>query len=357
MEGIWDVNVADYPRMSGEEGDSARIMRAFEAAGPGGVVLFPRGEYAIDSTVDVPDGVSLLLHKSAKLRAVREMDFVLSCFGGQLDGSRKFREGEEDHNIFVKGGEIDGNGLASCAIMGGFRHFTIADMTFRNGKKTGLQLGDPDMDLNKAGGYEVIANNLYFACNLSGLAGNTGFLTYIGDSHFTDIVVVDYTVGICDRKWSNRFTRCHVWGGRVNKAGTEPGVRNPEMLENSIAFDLHGADSVLEDCYADTAMIGYNVCGDARIIASAFYNNWTFGMDNPVVFNHEWGELLVYGGRFSKNSPNSTLYRRGENAGLLHWNDNKIINFTEEELADLTAELAVSGKSALSDKDDTKLSN
>ena len=44
-----DVSVADFPRLAGETGDSARIMRAVESVGKGGVVWFPRGEYEIDA--------------------------------------------------------------------------------------------------------------------------------------------------------------------------------------------------------------------------------------------------------------------------------------------------------------------
>jgi hypothetical protein len=67
-----DVSVADFPRLAGEAGDSARIMRAVEAAGKGGVVWFPRGEYEIDAMLVVSNSASLLLHKSAHLKAVRE---------------------------------------------------------------------------------------------------------------------------------------------------------------------------------------------------------------------------------------------------------------------------------------------
>jgi hypothetical protein len=120
-----------------------------------------------------------------------------------------------------EGGDIDGMGLASCAHVMGLRHFTMADTTFRNGKDVGLQFGDPNLPRAIEGGYEIVANNLYFICDKPGLAGNVGLLTYIGDSHFTDIVVVDYTTGIRDMKWSNRYTRCHIWGGIVKKAGTD----------------------------------------------------------------------------------------------------------------------------------------
>ena len=334
--GPWDVNVGDFPRLDDERGDSARIRRAVEAAGAGGVVYFPRGEYEIDEMLVVDNSCSLLLHKSAHLLAVREMPFVLKYFGRMMEASGGNSTGIADHNLFIKGGDIDGRGLASCAHVMGVRHFTMADTTFRNGRTVGLQLGDPTLERAIEGGYEIIANNLYFICNVPGCAGNVGFLATIGDSHFTDMVVVDYTVGIRDLKWSNRYTRCHVWGGIVNKAGTN----TPEYLPDSIAFDIRGSDTFLDDCYADTAMTGFHVCSDARILNCAYFNNWRFLMDNPTVFLHEKGALLVSGGRFSKNSPNSTLYTSGPEAGQLLWRDNRVLGFADAEKQALTKKLA-----------------
>ena len=66
-----DASLAEFTRLPGETGDSARIMRAVEAAGKGGVVWFPRGEYEIDAMLVVSNSASLLLHKSAHLKAVR----------------------------------------------------------------------------------------------------------------------------------------------------------------------------------------------------------------------------------------------------------------------------------------------
>ena len=253
-----------------------------------------------------------------------------------LEAGNGDSSGVADHNLFIRGGDIDGAGLASCAHVMGVRHFTMADSTFRNGRGVGLQLGDPSLERAVEGGYEIVAGNLYFVCNLPGLAGNVGFLATIGDSHFTDMVVVDYTVGIRDVKWSNRYTRCHVWGGIVRNADTG----RPEYLPDSIAFDIRGTDTVLDDCYADTAMTGYWVHADARIFNCAYFNNWRFEMDNPTVFRHERGALLVTGGRFSKNSPNATLYAPGSEAGHLTWRDNRILAFAEAETKALADKLS-----------------
>ena len=67
--GPWDASVGDFPRRPGENGDSARIMRAVAAAGKGGVVWFPRGEYEIDEMLVVSNKTSLLLHKSSNTSA------------------------------------------------------------------------------------------------------------------------------------------------------------------------------------------------------------------------------------------------------------------------------------------------
>lgn len=44
---IFDVNLNDYPRLDGETGDSARILRAVNDC-ESGVLYFPKGIYEID---------------------------------------------------------------------------------------------------------------------------------------------------------------------------------------------------------------------------------------------------------------------------------------------------------------------
>ena len=330
--GPWDVDVSAFPRAAGDDGDSARILRAVAAAGPGGVVWFPRGTYAIDTRLVVSNQVSFLLHKSACLKAMRSMPFILTYFGRQMeDGGHA--GAEVDHNLFIRGGVFDGNGCAGGVQAMGLRHFSLADTTYRNCRGVGLQLGDPSLPNTVAGGYEIVANNLYFVCTRPGLAGNVGLLTYIGDSHFTDIVVVDHTVGICDRRWSNRFTRCHVWGGPV----CNPATNCPEYLPDSIAFDLRGYDAVLDNCYADTAMTGFNVQTMVRLVNCSSHNNWRFKMDDPTVIKHWKGRLIVTGGRFDKASPRATAYWRGPEAGELVWRDNTLECFAPEDTRILDA--------------------
>jgi len=264
MAGGWDVSLADFPRLNGEGDDSSRIQRMIDAT-PWGTVYLPKGEYCIAKPIVVTNACSIEMNKGAVLRAVAKMPFVLTVenFPAYV-AKRAENKPVLDYGLFVNGGCIDGNGLASCMSLVRFRHYTMRDMVFLNGRTFGLRVSE-----RCDSSYELIANNLYFKCTMVGLAGNIALCTTGGDSHYTDCVAVDYTVGFKSNGGSNRFTRCHVWGGIVKKAGTD----SPEYLPNSIAFDLHGSDAVLTDCYADTAMTGFNVCSATRIFNCGYFNN------------------------------------------------------------------------------------
>lgn len=299
---VFDVTLADFPKEANERDDSSRIQRAIEAA-DGGVLYIPKGEYEIASPIFVRNNTSLLMHSQARLTAVCEMEYILTY---ELKGNRL--------NAFACGGELDGRGMASGMFLTGCRHFTLKDMTFLNGKVYGLRTQRP--------GCEVIATNLYCSCNMSGLSGNTGISIDLGDSHFTDCIVVDYTVGMEISGGSCRLTRCHVWGGCV-PALEEGGV--PEMLIDSICFrvtNCDGNDCLLRDCYADTGAIGFQIEDNTRIIGGAYLNAKRFVLDNITVIDHKCGYLYVEDGFYRVCTDHGILYR-GKNQNVF-WGNNHV---------------------------------
>lgn len=255
--------------------------------------------------------------------AVKEMDYVLSY--GKKDKLR-FEEASAfakhdvlDMNRYVKGGTIDGNGLASCMSLDYYFHFTLDGVAFLNGKKFGLRVGE------YGHGCELMAYNLYFRCTMNGMRGNVAIRSDDGDSHYTDIVAVDYTVGFDMRGESgaNRLTRCHVWGGPV-PALEEGGER--EMLIDSVAFKLYSGENVLRDCYADTSKIGYDVYNWTRLLGCAYYNNTIFGLDGTTIIRHNSNDpLLVEQCYFRKNTEHSELFS-GTTEGLV-WGNNLMNGF------------------------------
>ena len=313
-----DRSMDEFPRAAGEVDDTARIQRAIDAT-PSGVLYMPRGLYLISSTIVVTNLCSLDLHKSAILRAVREMPYVLKV--NNSIGFRALPNGDDrlhDYNLFVKGGRIDGNGHAACMALDGFRHYTLRDTTFLNGKTCGLRVN------GEAGGYELIAFNLYFKCVIPGLAGNAAVWATGGDSHYTDCVAVDYTIGFrMGRGGSNRLTRCHVWGGPL--PATEPGGER-EMLKDSINFWIDGAgDTILRDCYADTGKTGFLVDGwDTHLDGCRYFNNYGFKLDDITVIDHRCGRLLVNACRFHKSNPKMRAYT---GIGTVEWRNMIYSNF------------------------------
>ena len=296
------VSSGSPARSRGEDDDSGRLQRAIDAT-PGGVVAIGAGIYELAAPLRICNGCSLLLHKAAILRAVREMDFLVTYDGARVVADDYHYEPGRmptDMNPFIVGGVFDGNGLASCICLNNYHHFTMRDLVCLNGRRYGLRVGETGH------GYELIAGNLYCRTTMSGLAGNVGISSTEGDSHYTDCIVVDYTVGMeMLGGGSNRLTRCHVWGGPVPPI--RPG-EPPEMLKDSICYRLKSADVLLRDCYADTGKTGYLVDTDARLCSCSYYNNWKFGLDDVTCIRHVGGRLLVSEGYFTQTSPKATLY-------------------------------------------------
>ena len=146
-----DRSVEDFPRAAGETDDAGRLQRAVDKTA-GGVLYVPSGTYEVATTLIVTNHCSLLMHKNAIVMAVKPMEFVLKVNNAPLNRAySKF-----DFGMFVTGGRIDGNGLASCMALDGFWHYTLRDTSFLNGKKFGLRVH------GEAGGCELIAENLYF---------------------------------------------------------------------------------------------------------------------------------------------------------------------------------------------------
>ena len=295
-----DRSLDEFTRLEGETDDTPRFERAIRAC-RGSVLAVPRGRYEISSTLYVDNGCSFDLNKSATLVAVKPMSYVMEIV------CRNDRRNPDDFNRFFRGGRIDAMGLASCVRVSGFPHFTMKDALFLNGKVCGLRVD---------GGYEMIANNLYFKCVIPGLAGNSAMYINGGDSHYTDCVVVDYTIGVNEvRGGANRFTRCHVWGGPLPPA--KPGEER-EMLKDSVNFRICGGGTILRDCYADTGKTGFEINGwETSLLGCAYFNNKGFGLDGITIIRQpKGGRMLVSECRFCKNMPHTKVY---EGNGSVEW--------------------------------------
>lgn len=262
--GYWDQNAGAFKALPGESDDAPRLQRAVDACA-NKVLFIPAGEYRLARTLVVTNFCSIQMHKNTRLIAARTMDFVV-----RVDNSPVFKARDLlDFGTFLKGGRIDGNGLASCLSIHGYIHFSLRDVQFHNGKLYGLRVkGEPG-----PGGAELNAFNLHFVNKVKGNAGNAAVRVSGCDDNFTDCWSMDYTIGFDIEGGANFFTRCHVWGGVV--PAPAPGEM-PEYLKDSIGFRIRPGSNLilLRDCYADTSSVGFLSEGsDVRILGCTYLYN------------------------------------------------------------------------------------
>lgn len=339
-----DVLLADYPRLPAETDDSARIQRAIDAC-ENGILCIPKGDYQIASPLVIRNRCSLDMHPAARLIATQPMDFVVEYASDKnyhaLTLFNPDRTVYDNLGLFIRGGDIDGNGLASCLSITNAHHFTLTGTALHNGRKYGLCVG------GERGGhiYELICNNVYCKSTIKGLSGNIGIYSDKHDAHFNDCIVVDYTIGMQIWGSANRVTRCHLWSGTIPpvdtsiedwsalyaerksrlQSGTYGDVEReeyenavPEMLINSISFDMRGSCNVLDGCYADTAETGYFIHGDTRMVNCDFFNNKLMGLKQSTAIRHVGGQLVVLSCAFRGPTGTEKLYEgNGENVSWI----------------------------------------
>ena len=230
--GVSDHSITEFPRLAGETDDAPRFQRAVDACYGGGLLTVPGGNYTLARTVFVTNLCSIEMSPGARIKAIAEMDWMFKI-NQMWQYSPKTAPKDVDpqiYNLTFRGGTLDADGKASCLAIDNYRHFTLENATFLNGRVYGVGIEMEGL------GYEMTARNLYFKTLIPGLAGNTALYTKGGDSQYTDIIVVDYTVGIrVLYGGANRFTRCHIWGGPIKPP--RPGEL-PEMLKNSVCVNV-----------------------------------------------------------------------------------------------------------------------
>lgn len=254
------------------------LLSAVSTAEYGQTIKIGDGTYEVDATVRIPYGVSVKMEQYTKIVASETFtdDYVLEYYGDgnfEYNTTNPITGGEDDlMGLLFSGGIIDAQGRAGCFNMGKGMHITIENMTFLNPKTVGLNVG------GKGFCYETIVKNCYCRTFVTGCEGNIGFGINAMDNHFIDCITQDMTTAFKDNQGSNRFTRCHIWGGRLGYPNSHP------MLDNSIGFDLSG-NNTLTDCYADSSAIGMRINGANNVLIGCnWFNNYSkYGLNNIIL--------------------------------------------------------------------------
>lgn len=234
----YGLNILDWGVERGE--DKLQQREAIQAAclaNPEKEFYFPPGDYRLDTELVVTQGNSFLLHRDARIFAGSIMPTLITY---AYTGTGY----QEDKGFY--GGWLDGALKANKLLtLQKIIHFTLAHTIFSDGINRGLQ--------TVAGlGAELIAYDLrFFNTGKTNAVDNIAIESNMGDSHFRDIVMRSWTVGVKDTA-GNRWDRIHPWIGPDEGANNQMTTRYPI----SIAFDLTGP-SDLQGCMADTYRTAY----------------------------------------------------------------------------------------------------
>lgn len=318
-----DHSLSEFPRRSGETDDTPRFQRAVDACYGGGRLSVPAGDYAFASTLYVTNLCIVQMSPTAIVRAVKPMKWMV-----EIDCSWEYNRKSAPKDVYSRnfnlgwsGGILDGCGLASCLALDNYAHFTLENATFNNGRVYGVGVE------TRGRGYELIARNIYFHTSLPGLEGNMGLWAYAGDSHFIDIISVNYTTGIhLAGRGSNRMSRCHVWG-----TSTTPIVKGvvPDVLKESVCFRIDATDVVMRDCYADTGTIGFWMTGWEERMECCTYAGLKL-LSDAIVIRQNRGSIWANGFYPRKIAPSSVLYATGSDDARIRWGDDCLLGHWNE---------------------------
>ncbi|MCQ2737372.1 MAG: glycoside hydrolase family 55 protein [archaeon] len=147
---------------------------------------------------------------------------------------------------------IDMNSVANVGIniING-RKKEIKNITINNLTKVGLKYSN---------GYEVNVHNCHINGNINS-QDSIGLELNHGDSHFSDIILIDCNIAVKTGSYLNYLTRIHAW------------ILNYQNLPNSKFVDIYGKCILfLNQCYSDTYK--YTI----------YQEEITSGNDNPQIF-------------------------------------------------------------------------
>ncbi len=316
--GATDHSVTEFPRLAGETDDAPRFQRAVDACRGGGLLSVPSGEYTFARTLYITNLCSVRLSPAAVITAVKPMKWMV-----EIDCSWEYNSKKAPGDVYTRnfnltwsGGILDGRGLASCLALDNYAHFLLEKATFNNGRIYGVGIE------TRGRGYELIARDLYFLTSMPGLEGNTGLYAYCGDSHFIDIVSVNYTIGIhLAGRGSDRMSRCHIWG-----TSTRPIVKGkvPETLKESVCFKIDATDVVMRDCYADTGNIGFWMNGWEERMECCTYAGLRLLKDS-IVIRQNRGSIWANGFYARKTTPIARLYTSVDPGSRIRWCDDCLL--------------------------------
>lgn len=223
-------NIVDYGVARNSGSDQTPAIRAALDAYPRETFYFPPGNYRLNTPLVIEKENSLILD-DAVLFAGQTMDTMVTYIHN--NGTHLYTEDKR-----IIGGLFDGQNKAKTLLsLNKLMRFSLRGSTFRDGINRGIVTGNV--------GAEIFANDLRFYNTLAtNFADNVAIESRMGDCHYTDVVIRDWTVGV--DTYGSKWTRVHPWIGPDYQAAPHATYRYPL----SRAFIAYGG-ATFTDCFSD----------------------------------------------------------------------------------------------------------
>lgn len=237
------------------------------------VIVFPAGNYGISEPLDVNFDIKII-GENAFIIPLKDMTHFMGINTTEKTNS----------------GYIFGLGFSAgdtFSVTTGIKISYVANFRLH-----GLKIFNTTVGIDYIKGYELLVDSCLIRTSIPS-EDSIGMDIKTSDSHFSNIIIINYHVGIYDEYGGNFYDKIHAW------------IANTAIVKNSIYFRANGS-AYISQCFNDTYETAIYINGKQNVIVSEFRNFYNSNYinsdiidDTPVLFHISDGQenqnLVCYG--------------------------------------------------------------
>lgn len=237
------------------------------------VIVFPAGNYGISEPLDVNFDIKII-GENAFIIPLKDMTHFIGINTTEKTNS----------------GYIFGLGFSAgdtFSVTTGIKISYVANFRLH-----GLKIFNTTVGIDYIKGYELLVDSCLIRTSIPS-EDSIGMDIKTSDSHFSNIIIINYHVGIYDEYGGNFYDKIHAW------------IANTAIVKNSIYFRANGS-AYISQCFNDTYETAIYINGKQNVVVSEFRNFYNGNYinsdiidDTPVLFHISDGQenqnLVCYG--------------------------------------------------------------
>lgn len=237
------------------------------------VIVFPAGNYGISEPLDVNFDIKII-GENAFIIPLKDMTHFMGINTTEKTNS----------------GYIFGLGFSAgdtFSVTTGIKISYVANFRLH-----GLKIFNTTVGIDYIKGYELLVDSCLIRTSIPS-EDSIGMDIKTSDSHFSNIIIINYHVGIYDENGGNFYDKIHAW------------IANTAIVKNSIYFRANGS-AYISQCFNDTYETAIYINGKQNVVVSEFRNFYNSNYinsdiidDTPVLFHISNGQenqnLVCYG--------------------------------------------------------------